>query len=674
MPSTLNERTPETATIHWDSFGVPHLSGPNVESLFFAFGWAQMESHRSLLLRLYGKARGRGAEYWGEAYFESDRWMRIMNVPNRARAWARRQSPQFRALLQAFVNGINAWAEQHRGSIAADLAAVLPVKVSDVLAHAQAVIHFSFLAGPDLFRRGQAELERMGSNAWAVSAAIAPQGALLLGNPHLFWRDSNLLYEVHLCRPVHFYGASLVGFPVPMMGFNRSLGWTHTMNATGGVNFYELHLRGGGYRLDGRTVPLESTVQEIAVRGPRGGMRRHKLKVQHSVHGPVIAANGATAIALRVPGLDCAGICEQWWAMAVSRNLNEFENALRRMQLPLFNVLYADRRGHILHVFGGHIPVRTKDVPRGAEPLAGDTRHTLPQRNHAYEELPRVVDPASGWLQNSNDTPWTDTYPRALHRDRFPSYFPDAVPSFRAQHALRIVERPARTLNDLVEHKQSRRSELAARIVPDVVRIARQSGGELRKAAGVLERWDQETTAGSRGAVLFWEFIQQAFRQSKRFLPFAEPWNATQPFSTPRGISDPRPVIRALKKASRKVLADHGPLDCPWGDVYRVRLDSADLPAEGGPGGLGTLRVLEFLPDADGKLRVVAGDCFVFAVQFAAGGPEARLILAYGNSSEPGSPHRTDQLADFCAGRWREPLLSTVRITRDAARRERLLT
>lgn len=52
--------------ILWDSYGVPHIYSESEEGAFYGFGWAQAHSHGNLILRLYGQARGKGAEYWAK--------------------------------------------------------------------------------------------------------------------------------------------------------------------------------------------------------------------------------------------------------------------------------------------------------------------------------------------------------------------------------------------------------------------------------------------------------------------------------------------------------------------------------------------------------------------------------------------------------------------------------
>src|SRR5919106_3313540 len=99
--------------ILWDSYGIPHIFAPDHPSLFFAYGYAQMEAHSELLVRLYAQARGRGAEVYGDAYLESDRWVRTNGIPQRAKQWAVQQSPEFGGLIRAFAAGLNAWAAKN---------------------------------------------------------------------------------------------------------------------------------------------------------------------------------------------------------------------------------------------------------------------------------------------------------------------------------------------------------------------------------------------------------------------------------------------------------------------------------------------------------------------------------------------------------------------------------
>ena len=152
--------------ILWDKYGVPHIYAQSAGRMYYEFGWAQMHNHANLLLRLYGQARGRAAEYWGEKYLASDKQVHLFDVPSQAGRNYAAQNPLFRGMLDSFVNGINDFAKAHPDAISQENHQVLPVTGTDVLAHGIRVIFLTFVAGGDL---GAASRKSgAGSNSYAV--------------------------------------------------------------------------------------------------------------------------------------------------------------------------------------------------------------------------------------------------------------------------------------------------------------------------------------------------------------------------------------------------------------------------------------------------------------------------------------------------------------------------
>ena len=644
---------PHSAEILWDKWGVPHISAKDTKSLFYAFGWAQAESHGDLLLRLYGESRGRAAEYWGQDNYEADKWVRLMGVPARARQWYEAQPPEFRGYLDAFAEGINDYARQHGDRLKDEVKVVLPVTPVDVLAHTQRVINFTFVSNQQSVMAALTRAGGTGSNGWAIGPAHSADGrALLLANPHLPWFDLFLFYEAQLTAPgINAYGASLVGFPVLGIAFNDNLGWTHTVNTLDGEDLYQLKLADGGYRFDGRVRPFETERQTLKVKQADGTVRDEQLLIKRSVHGPVVAETKDQAVALRVVGLDQPGTLREWWDMARARNLPEFEAALGRLQLPFFNVIYADRAGHIMYLFNGLVPKHASgDWQYWSGIVPGDTSATLWTSTLSYRELPKVIDPPAGWVQNTNDPPWTATFPLALDPAKFPPYVAPHFMSFRSQRSVRMLEADNRiSFEEMIQAKHSTRSELADRLLDDLIRAARADGDEsARQAAAVLEKWDRNTDADSRGAVLFtlWAQEMKLFEGEPPPGLFLKPWDEKNPVQTPAGLGAPQAAVAALKAAAAKMQAGFGTLDVPWGELARLRLGKADLPGNGGFDALGIFRVVGYTPTPDGHYRAVGGDSFVAAVEFSTP-VRARVLLSYGNSSQTGSPHRGDQLALF---------------------------
>ena len=451
----------------------------------------------------------------------------------------------------------------------------------DIAAHVQRVIHLSFVAGGQ--PRAAVSWQGAGSNAWAVAPSRSASGhAMLLANPHLPWGGMTTWFEAQLQAPgVDAYGAALVGFPLLGIAFNDHLGWTHTNNPMDGADLYELELVEGGYRWDGGVRAFEQSLDTLRVRQEDGTLGAVPLTLLRSVHGPVLARREDRAVALRLAGLDRPYLMEQYWEMVRATSLEEFEAALRRLQMPFFNVLYADRDGHVLYLFGGCTPRR----PHGDRAywqglVPGNTSATLWTECHDYDELPRLVDPPGGWLQNANDPPWTATVPSLLDPADFPPYLAPAPRlGFRQQRSVRMLsEDESITFEELIEYKHSTRRELADRILDDLLRAVEEHGGDaVKPAAAVLAAWDRRVEADSRGAVLFDAWFAQTGGQ-----PFLTPWQADDPLGTPSGLADPAGAVAALEMAA--VTGDRGPR------LPRRRLGRGPPPAPRGPGPAGQRR------------------------------------------------------------------------------------
>ncbi len=256
--------------ILWDVWGVPHIYGKNTQELFYSYGWAQMHSHADAILRAYGEARGKAAEYWGRSNLRTDKLVHLLGIPNRSKGWFEAQSPEYKLYIHAFTKGMNDYAEAHADDISADMKIVLPVSEFDVMAHLQYIWHLIFLGGQNFYTADQ--WHRAGSNAWAVGPSRSASGnALLLSNPHLSWGGFLMWYESHIVGPdVNAYGANILGMPFQIMGFNDDLGWTNTVNTIDATDLFELTLAEGGYRWDGGIREFEKQSVEIRVKGKDG--------------------------------------------------------------------------------------------------------------------------------------------------------------------------------------------------------------------------------------------------------------------------------------------------------------------------------------------------------------------------------------------------------------------
>jgi acyl-homoserine-lactone acylase len=650
----------ERSEILWDTWGVPHVYGRTVEDVGYGYGHAQARLHADAILQLYGLARGRGAEYWGERYAPSDRIARAMGIPDAGRDAYEAQDGEFRRYLDAFAEGVNAYVRAHPETVADSVEVVLPVTGADVLAHGHRMM-FTFLAltggdPPVVLGSGMPPGATAGSNAWAIGPRRSASGnAMLLANPHLPWNEPLMRFtEAHLVGPgMDVSGATLIGLPVIAIGFNDRLGWSHTVNTIDALDAFTLRLAEGGYRLDGEVRPFETRIDTLRIRQPDGTLRVEELAIRSSVHGPVVAQNDTTATAVAVEGLDQHGMLRQWWEMGRARSLGEFEDALRRLQVAMFNVVYADRAGHVLYLFNGRVPVRGQaSFAAGQGPVRGDTSATLWRGVHAYDDLPRILDPVAGFVQNSNSPPWFATRPTPLDTARYPAYLAPRWVGFREQRGLQMLAADSSiTFDELLSMRYSNHMLLADRVLDDLIPAARASGRPLAvQAADVLERWDRAAEPESRGAMLFmlWAYrVVEAIPETGR--GFARPWSPADPVRTPDGLADPAAAVAALEQVAELMNTQMGGMDAPWGRLNRI----GGMPGNGAPGDpLGVFHVIAYARGGEAA-EAVFGDTYVAAVEFTPGGPRAQAVLSYGNASQPGAPHNGDQLRLIAEKRMR---------------------
>jgi TonB family protein len=435
-----------------------------------------------------------------DANIKSDTWVWTNSIPQRSEEWLKAQTPEFRGYLEAFAAGINAYAAKHPEALTEDVKRVLPITALDPIEHSMHFVHYTFMASIRLAdptpARGAAppadasltqpkqsnsvlastsalatnsaiatELSSFaagggpasfdtapdddgGSNAWAIAPSHSTSGhSMLLSNPHLAWAGQQSYFEAEFNAPgIHIYGATQVGLPTLRFAFNDNLGYTHTVNGLNGKTLYRIKtapLPNGkpGYLFDGKVLPFETSEHTLKVRQPNGTFTTQTLNIRSTIHGPIIKEEDGDPIALRVAALDKPFMLEQYWQMSTAHNFTEFETAIKRLQPPTYNIIYADRDGHIEYLFGGDMPHHDSgDFAYWSGIVPGDTSETLWHDYLTYEELPKAIDPPTGYVQNTNDPPWNAAWPNSLDPKKFAPYVAAQTgTTFRSERSLHMV-------------------------------------------------------------------------------------------------------------------------------------------------------------------------------------------------------------------------------------------
>ena len=691
-PAAPAAATPKNEIL-WDTYGVPHVYGTSTAAVFHGYGYAQAQSHADEILRLYGESRRRGAEYWGEKYEATAVWVLKNGVPERSKQWYDAQEPAFKANLDAFAKGMNDYAAAHAEAIDPTVRVVLPVSGVDVVAHAHRLMNYIYVASPNLGGEGEAPVVDAngtpvdtgytgedGSNTWAVSAKKTANGhTLLLQNPHLGWAVNYFTYyEAHLVGPdFELYGATQIGLPVIRFAFNQQMGISNTVNGMMGSTTYKLTLRDKGYVYDGKVRPFEVATTTYKVRQADGAVVDKPLEIRSTVHGPVFTRKDGVTVALRVAGLDRPAMLHQYFDMVTAKNYDAFTAAMQRLQVPTFNISYADKDGNIEYIFNGIAPKRNSgDVAFWRGLVPGDSSEYLWTEVHPYEDLPRVTNPRAGFVQNTNDPPWFPSWPTPIRAADYPPYMaPETPESMRAQNALSMMaDNNQLTLEKFMQLKLSTRSLLADRTLPDLLAAAKSdTSADMQAAVTLLSEWDHIYSAGNRAGLLFEEwaklFAGNSFTGVANYkVPF-DPEKAT---STPTGVKDPAAAVKMLRQAIVTTKQKYGALDRVFGEVSRFKLGDVDLPGDGHVGGLGPFRVITWGPlDAQGKRYPQHGETWIGMIEFSTP-VKAYGLMTYGNSRQKGSTHRSDQLELLSKHEFRELWMQRAQVEAHVSERTEL--
>ena len=681
------------------ALGVPHIRAENLQAGAYGLAYVMMEDHGAPIANGILRARGEMGRWFGRDSMESDFGARL-EYERAVEVYPLLEQPT-RDVYEGFAAGVNRYIELHPQEFPAgfapkftgyDIAArdvgfASPFQARRFLARVDPSMRRGPRQQAAAANEGQPEADpgavgymdpaEDGSNAWAFAPSRTKSGkAILLRNPHLSW-DAGY-YEAHLTVPgvVDFYGDFRVGGPFGVVGgFNRDLGFATTNNAPDLDEIYALDVDTTAtdrYLFDGTSVPLERHL--VTVEFANGaGLSSETRETWRTPLGPVIWRGDGKIYVLRAAGdRDYRG-GEQFLRMMRARSLAEWKDAMRMRARVNSNFTYADRAGNIFYVWNASIPV----LPH---PSGGDTSAVPAHRTNEvwtryipFDSLPQLLNPRGGYLHNENDPPYHTNMHQILDRAKYPANFPEPRLGLRSQHAIELIDtRRKLSLEDVIALKHSYRMILADRVKADLLAAVRASNpsADVLKAADLLARWDNTVAPTSRGGVLFETWWRRYTEGSTPDSLFAQPWSATAPMATPRGLRDAPRAAAAFAWAVEETARRHGAADVAWGDVHRARIGDVDVPVGGCSGDLGCFRVLWFRNEPDGKRAVAGGDGWVLAVEFA-DVPRAYSVLAYGESSRDDSPLHRNQLEMFARGELKRVAFTEADVAAQTAVRYR---
>jgi acyl-homoserine-lactone acylase len=677
------EREARAVTITRDDWGIPHVHGKTDADAVFGMIYAQAEDDFNRVETNYINAMGRLAEAEGESAVWQDLRMKLFVDPDSMQAKYAASPAWLKRLMNGWADGLNYYLHTHpavkprvftrfepwmaltfsEGSIGGD--------IESISLDGLRAFYGDSAGRPRPAEASAHAREPPGSNGFAIAPANTVNGrALLLINPHtsFFFRAE---LQMTSDEGLDAYGAVTWGQFFVYQGFNDRAGWMHTSTGADAIDEYaETVVRKGGrlyYRYGGKERPLVTSRITVPCRTASGSMASRTFTVYRSHHGPIVRAADGKWISVRLMERPVEAL-SQSFLRTRARTLAAYRKVMEFHANSSNNTVYADADGHIAYFHPQFVP-RRNDGFDWTRPVDGSDPATEWHGVHGVEDSPHVVDPPNGWIQNTNDWPYSAAGAYSPARERFPAYMDNAGESPRGLHAIRVLEeRKDFTPERLRDAAFDNYLTAFARLVPPLLAAydaAAEEDSLKRKLAepiAALRAWDYRWSAASvpTSLAVYWgDTLAASVRDDARAsaLPVYD-YMATRATAKQR--------LAALGAAAGRLTRDFGTWRTPWGEINRYQRLTGDIVQRFDDAGASI--PVPFTSSRWGSLASfgartypgtrrmygTSGNSFVAVVEFGKDSVRAKAVTAGGESGDPRSRHFNDQAERYAEGRLRE--------------------
>jgi acyl-homoserine-lactone acylase len=671
----------QNVSILRDDWGIPHIHGKTDADAVFGLIYAQAEDDFNRIETNYLNAMGRLAEAEGESAIMRDLRMKLFIDPEDLKAKYRESPDWLKTLMNAWADGLNYYLAKN------------PAVTPRVIKQFEPWMALSFSEGSiggDIERISLAALEAFygkgpiertpppdaaflpdkgGSNGIAIGPSKSASGhPLLLINPHtsFFFRAE---VQVASDEGLNAYGAVTWGQFFVYQGFNDRAGWMHTSSGVDCIDEYSESVTkkddGFYYRYDGADRKL--TTKSITVPYKAGtGRESRTFTVYRSHHGPVVRMADQNWISVRLMEEPVKALTQSF-SRTKAKNYRQFKEVMNLHTNSSNNTVFADHEGNIAYFHANFIP-RRDPLLDWTKPVDGTTSTTEWQPVLSVDESPLVHNPSIGWIQNTNNWPFSAAGAESPRQADYPRYVETYVENPRGVHAVEVLDgKIGFTVESLTaaafDNHLTAFEPLLRVLFADYDGTPDGDGlkAKLQEQVALLRAWDRRWAAASIPTTLAYFWGEELWRQAtaKGDLGGLTTYDFIAQKLTPRER------LEALATIAGKLEADFGTWQMPWGEMNRFQRITDDivhpfddaapsLPVPFASGRWGSLASFAARPyNGSKKIYGTSGNSFVAVVEFG-DKVRARAITAGGQSGNPASPHFADQAARYASGELRE--------------------
>ncbi|MFN3377917.1 MAG: penicillin acylase family protein [Runella zeae] len=696
---TRYQQQANRVTIVRDNWGIPHIYGKSDADAVFGLLYAQCEDDFKRVELNYIEKLGRLSELNGEKDLYNDLQIRLLIDTTEAIADYKKAAPWLKKLLNAYADGINFFLHKNPkvkprlltkfqpwypllwtdGSIGAISTADLTVAELKNFYSGEATAAIPEPKDPEY---------QTGSNGFAFAPSKTASGnAILYINPHVtfyFRPEVQVVSEEGL----HAYGAVTWGQFFVYQGFNQYCGWMHTSCNVDVADMYaEKVVKKGNtffYEYEQKLKPV--TEKQITIKYSDGTALKSKtFTTYYTHHGPIMAKRDGKWVSLRSFNRSMTSLIQSW-QRTKAKGFDDYKKVMDLKANTSNSTVFADYKGNIAYWHGNYVPVRDKSM-NWSKVMDGSVAATEWKGLHSVDETVHIYNPANGWLQNCNSTPYTAAGENSPKKSDYPAYMAPDGENFRGVNAVRVLSAGSGyTIDKVIEAGYDTYLSAFEVLVPALVKAFDQSikptdslYAQLAAPMDILRKWDYHTSEQSIAATLAIEWAQKLTPTIMRL--YINEGEADQVQNTKRfaASATPSQLITPFVTTLDELKTRFGKWNMPWGEVNRFQRLTGDIQSKYDdnqpsiPVGFasamwGMLPSYNSRPYAGTQKRYgVSGNSFICAIEF---GPriKAKSLLAGGESGDPASKHFNDQSEMYAKGKFKEVLFYKEDVLKNAER------
>ena len=638
---------PNQITIARDSFGVPHIFAPTDPEVAYGLAWAHAEDDFKTIQTLILTGKGKLSTYMGKKGAPIDFVVGLLNTKALVDQQIGSMDPKFIALINGYLDGLRAYATAHPKEVLNKH--VFPVTTEEYLS--ASVFSVAVFCGvdktlPKILNGSVAHLTGFtgeGSNAFAIHSSKSTSGEnMLVINAHQPIEGATAFYEAHLQSEEgwNILGGLFPGGPMIFHGVTPNIAWAHTVNFQDKLDLFQLQTdkaHPNQYKVDGEWLNLTKRKIKLQIKGIPIPIYKTAYT---SIYGPTVQSPSGAYFSMRLPSLMDAGALQQWYAMNKATNYTEFKAALTQNHLPMFNIMYADKRDTIFYISNGKMPYRNTDTSyHWSSTVPGNTKATLWNTFKPLSALPQYVNPKSGYLFNTNHSPFLATTnsenldPAKFDKnDGYETYHNN-----RSQRAKDLIDALDKISYDDLKRIKFDRTLPTQILFPygftadSLFMVDESKHEQLASIIKALKSWNHEAVASSQGALIY----NLAYYKVPEIMDGRKNDKLTM-----------QEAVEVYQYIYDFLMKHFGSTNLNLGDVQKLVRGTENWPQSGMPD---VLAAVMSEPWGEGKRRMNSGDAYINFVRFPKDGslPLIESVNTFGASMHPESKHFADQRAMY---------------------------